>query len=307
VIDLHTHSRYSDGSDSPAELAAKAAAVGITAIALTDHDTTASCEEMADACRHHGIEHVPGVEVSLRDRHFTRVDEHGETRSVNVHVLAYFVPTNPDAPLQREIASLRGDRLARNLELVGLLNRLGFTRLTLPYVTALANSEESIGRPHFARAMTELHPEIVGPPSPDATQRIFDEWLGQGGRAYLPKTERLIEQFVTAGASSGVVFSIAHPLMNYRATGLEEIAKKMPPILASLREQGIKGVEALYGSTEPPARALLAKLARDAGMIPTGGSDYHGTYKADVALGVGRLGDLRVPESVLTELKDARD
>jgi hypothetical protein len=76
--------------------------------------------------------------------------------------------------------------------------------------------------------------------------------------------------------------------------------------MASLRERGFRGVEAYYGGTNAPTRALMVKLTRDAGMIPTGGSDYHGSYKKDVALGVGRAGDLNVPNEILDELKAAR-
>jgi hypothetical protein len=84
------------------------------------------------------------------------------------------------------------------------------------------------------------------------------------------------------------------------------IEREMPAILASLRERGVQGVEAYYGGTSEPVRALMVKLARDAGLIPTGGSDYHGLFKEDVSLGVGRSGDLRVPDEVLEELKAAR-
>jgi predicted metal-dependent phosphoesterase TrpH len=307
VIDLHTHSRFSDGSDSPAQLAERAAALGLSAIALTDHDTTASHDEMVTACEHHGVELVAGVEVSLRDLAFTRPLPNGGDEPVNVHVLGYFVPTSPSSSLQRELAELRSDRSRRNIELVALLNELGFERVTIDYVTTLAGSMDSVGRPHFARAMTELHPEIVGEPSGETTAAIFAEWLGQGGRAYLPKTDKSIEQFVRAGAADQVVFSIAHPLVNYASgLSLDEIARKMPPILSSLRDRGIRGVEAYYGGTTDETRRLMVKITRDLAMIPTGGSDYHGSYKPDVALGTGRYGDLRVPDEVLAELKAAR-
>jgi 3',5'-nucleoside bisphosphate phosphatase len=307
VIDLHTHSRCSDGSDSPTELAARAATIGLSAIALTDHDTTESHEEMAAACAHHGVELVAGVEVSLRDSTVTRRAEDGSVHPINVHVLAYFAPTDPASALQRQLAALRTDREVRNRALVDRLVELGFTRLTLEYVTALADRVDSIGRPHFARAMTELHPEIVGPPDPAATQRIFDEWLGVGGRAYIPKTDRTIEEFVSAGAGDGVVFSIAHPLINYRLGDDDAVARQGPALFASLRDRGVAGVEAYYGSTPARTRDLVVSITRQLNMVATGGSDYHGTYKPDVALGVGRYGDLHVRDDVLVNLKRARD
>lgn len=306
MIDLHCHSSFSDGSDSPRELARRAAAVGLAAIALTDHDTTAGHEEMAAACADEGVELVPGVEVSLRDLAVTRPNDMGEEQPINIHLLAYFVPLDPASALQRQLARLREDREARNRELVDLLVSLGFTRLTLEYVAALADRVDSIGRPHFARAMVELHPEIVGEPGPDTTSRIFAEWLAAGGKAYIPKTSRTIEDFVEAGAPEGVVFSIAHPHVNYRLDDLEAIARRGPALFSSLRDRGVTGVESYYGGIPEPMRRALATAARDVGMVPTGGSDYHGTYKPDIALGTGRYGDLRVPDEVLAELRKAR-
>jgi 3',5'-nucleoside bisphosphate phosphatase len=84
------------------------------------------------------------------------------------------------------------------------------------------------------------------------------------------------------------------------------IETTMPRVMASLRERGFKGIEAYYGGTDAATRALMVKLTRDAGMIPTGGSDYHGHYKEDVSLGVGRSGDLAVPDEIVAELKSAR-
>lgn len=307
VIDLHTHSSFSDGSDHPAELAAAAAKLGLTAIALTDHDTTASHDEMAQACARLNIELVNGVEVSLKDTEVTRTNHDGETVPQSVHVLCYFLSTDPTSPLQRQLATLREDRDKRNRALVELLREMGFSSLSLSYLVDLAGNVDSIGRPHFARAMFELHPEIVGERTDDNWSRLFVEWLGQNGRAYLAKSEMTIQDFVTAGANEGVVFSIAHPLVNYVAgQSLDDIARVMPSVLGSLRDRGIKGVEAYYGSSDAATRSLMVKLTRDAAMIPTGGSDYHGSYKADVQLGRGRVGDLVVPDEVLVELKNAR-
>ncbi len=307
MIDLHTHSSFSDGSDRPAELAQKAHDLGISAIALTDHDTTASHDEMAAACARLGIEHVTGLEVSLRDNEFPKVGPDGTVGPRNVHVLAYFVPLDPGHPLQRKLASLRHDRDVRNRKLVAALNDLGFDQLTLDYLVILAGSVNSIGRPHFARAMFELHPEIVGERNDKSWNELFVQWLGSGGRAYIPKTSMPIEEFVDAAAGSNTVFSIAHPLVNYLDyVSPSSIESTMPRVMASLRGRGFAGIEAYYGGTSADVRALMVKLTRDAGMIPTGGSDYHGHYKDDVSLGVGRSGDLRVPNEVLDELKAAR-
>jgi predicted metal-dependent phosphoesterase TrpH len=306
VLDLHTHSTFSDGSDTPTQLAEKAHHLGISAIALTDHDTTLSHDEMSAACARLGLESVTGVEVSLRDTEFPRVRD-GVTTPRNVHVLAYFLPLEAEHPLQQKLAALRHDRDRRNHTLVTLLQEKGFEDLSLAYLTEMTGNPDSIGRPHFARAMIDLHPELVGEKNEDTWNRIFVDWLGTDGRAYVSKTSMPIEEFVDAARGSGTVFSIAHPLVNYvDEINPTSIETTMPRVMASLRERGFAGVEANYGGTSAGIRALMVKLTRDAGMIPTGGSDYHGTYKTDVLLGFGRTGDLRVPDEVLDELKAAR-
>ena len=307
MIDLHTHSNFSDGSDSPAQLAAHAAELGLSAIALTDHDTTLSHDEMAVACHEHGIELVPGVEISLLDTVVARRGPRGESFPRGVHVLAYYLPLDTEHPVQHLLARLRRDRAERNVRLATRLQELGFTRLSIEGVTARAANAEGVGRPHFAAAMFELHPEIVGERNPTSWSQLFVDWLGATGRAYVPKTTLTLEDFITVARGSGTVFSIAHPLLNYLpGYSASSIQEQMPAILATLRERGVAGVEAYYGGTNEATRALMVKLTRDAGLIPTGGSDYHGLFKEDVSLGVGHSGDLRVPDEVLVELKAAR-
>ncbi len=306
VIDLHTHSTFSDGSDTPTELAEKARQRGISAIALTDHDTTTSHAEMAEATARLGVELVPGVEVSLRDNDFP-MQRDGKTMPRSVHVLAYFLPLEANHPLQQQLASLRHDRDVRNRELVTVLQAKGFEKLNLEYLIAMSGNLDSVGRPHFARAMFELHPEIVGERTDANWNAVFIDWLGSNGKAYIPKTSMPIETFVDAAKGSSTVFSIAHPLVNYLDDGsTSAIETTMPRVMASLRERGFAGIEAYYGGTNSATRSLMVKLTRDAGMIPTGGSDYHGHYKEEVQLGSGRSGDLSVPNEVLDELKAAR-
>ncbi|MGH9020943.1 MAG: PHP domain-containing protein [Acidimicrobiales bacterium] len=305
MIDLHTHSNFSDGSDSPGELARLAAGAGLRAIALTDHDTTESAPVMAAACAEVGVEHVVGVEVSLVDEAFPRRGRDGVEIPRSVHVLAYFCPLEPDSAFQALLGSLRADRVARNRRLLERLHGLGFTRLTYDDLIARAHHELSVGRPHFAQAMFDLHPEVVGESSPENWSRLFRDWLGDRGRAYLPKTELTIEDAVAAGGAA-TKFSIAHPHLNYlENASLDAVATTMPAVVSSLRDRGFVGVEARYGGTTPEVRALMVKIARDAGMVPTGGSDYHGLFKHNVQLGLGASGDLVVPDEVLDELRSA--
>jgi len=309
VIDLHMHSNFSDGSDDPEVLAEHAHRVGITTLSLTDHDTTESYPRMAAACQGLGIELIAGVEVSLKDVEAVKVREDGtREKGVSVHVLAYFVPIEPEHPFQQLLIHLRNDRRTRNIKLVELLQQNGFTRLTYDDILARAKSEYSVGRPHFAQAMFEHHPEIVGENNSSNWQKLFNEWIGSTGKAYLPKTDLRIEDFVEAARGSGVVFSIAHPTLNYfgSAATNSEIEQQMPTIMASLKSRGVQGIECYYGSWNQERRDLLAKLTKDAGMIPTGGSDYHGSFKENVRIGHGLTGDLHVPADVVTALRAAR-
>ena len=262
---------------------------------------------MAEACEHYGVELVPGVEISLLDSTVPRRGDHGEAFPRGIHVLAYFLPLAADHPVQQLLARLRRDRAERNARLARRLRELGFERLSLEAVAARAANSEGVGRPHFAAAMFELHPEIVGERTPESWSRLFVDWLGSTGRAYVPKTTLTLEDALITAKGSGTVFSVAHPLLNYlpgySASSIEE---QMPAIMASLRERGVAGIEAYYGGTTAVTRSLMVKLARDADLIPTGGSDYHGLFKDDVSLGVGHSGDLRVPDEILEELKSAR-
>ena len=307
MIDLHTHSSFSDGSDTPEELAERAARLHLRAIALTDHDTTASHQDMAAACDRLGLELVPGVEISVLDARFPRVTPDGRRVARGVHVLAYFLPLEETHPVQVMLARLRRDRAERNERLIERLRELGFTRLSREAVSAHAAGAEVVGRPHVAAAMFALHPEIVGERTPASWSRLFVDWLGTTGRAYVPKTTLTLEDLVATARGSGTVFSLAHPLLNYLPeASTATIETQMPAIMASLRERGVAGVEAYYGGANSATRSLMVKLARDAGLIPTGGSDYHGLFKADVSLGVGHSGDLQVPDEVLDELRAAR-
>ncbi len=305
MIDLHCHSVFSDGTDSPAALAAEAARLGLTAIALTDHDTTASAAEMAEACAREGVEHVVGVEISLVDPLFPVTRSDGRTEARHVHVLGYFLSLEPEDPFQRLLVEIREDRVARNHRLVERLNELGFSRVTYEDLVTRARAEDSVGRPHAAAAMFDLHPEIVGPRTPENWSRLFEEWLGDGARAYVGRLSVDLEVAVERSRGSGVALSVAHPHLNYLPhAGAAEVATELPRMLSSLRERGLVGAEAHYGSATVDMRAALLRAARSARLVPTGGSDYHGAVR-EVRLGVGARGDLRVPDEVLSELREA--
>lgn len=278
MIDLHTHSTCSDGTDPPARIPELAARAGCSAVALTDHDTLAGLGAARHRAGELGVRLVPGCEVSCA------------FRGGSAHVLVYFVEGG-DGPLQEELARLRRDRVARNRRLAERLRELGLD-VTYEELVAEAAGEESLGRPHVAAVLVR---HGAAESVPDA----FDRWLGAGRPAYVPKARVSPAEVARLAGSSGGVAVLAHPL------SLDLGPSALSAAVAELAEAGLAGIEATYGRYSPDERAALAELARRHGLVATGGSDYHGTVKADLAVGTGE-GDLRVPDAVLEELEARR-
>jgi len=279
VIDLHTHSTISDGSEEPERIVELAHEVGCTAVALTDHDSLAGLARARVRAAEMGIRLVAGCEVACVP-----------VATGGVHVLVYFVD-DPSSPLGLELDRLRDDRRVRNLELVERLNHLGVP-VTFDQVTAHAGSDEGVGRPHFAQAMVDLG--VVG-----SVEEAFDRYLSNGGLAYVPKGRLTVADVCRAASESGGVAVLAHP----RTMGLEGDA--LADAVRGMAEVGLGGLEAVYGRYSPPTRTGLGNLARRFGLVPTGGSDFHGATKPDLFVGTG-TGDLKVPDRVLDQLDAMR-
>jgi 3',5'-nucleoside bisphosphate phosphatase len=282
VIDLHTHSSVSDGSEPPARISELAAAAGCNAVALTDHDNLRGLDEAADAAQRLGIVLVRGCEVSCKPE--------GLATGSSVHVLVYFVEGD-EGPLQEELRALRADRLRRNRLLAQKLAELGVP-VDYDEIVRDAGGEEGIGRPHFARALVK-----VG--AATDIDDAFDHWLANGGPAYVPKGRLHPIDVARLATASGAVAVLAHPFS----------LKLGPVALVALADElagaGFGGFEAVYGRYSPEQREDLSKVARDAGLVPTGGSDFHGSFKPDLAVGLG-TGDLNVSDGVLEELAARR-
>ena len=278
MIDLHTHSTCSDGTDAPERIPELAARAGCRAVALTDHDTFSGIARARESAGRAGIELVAGCEVSCA------------YRGTSAHVLVYFVEDG-DGPLQEELGRLRRDRVARNHRLVARLRDLG-AGVTYDEIVAEAAGEESVGRPHVAAVLVR---HGLAESIPDA----FDRWLAEGRPAFVPKARVAPGEIAAAATASGGVAVLAHPFsLALGPEGLEDA-------VAELAAAGFAGIEAYYGEYTTGQRAALALLARRHGLVPTGGSDYHGTAKAGLEVCTGR-GDLDVPDVVLDELAARR-
>ena len=277
AVDLHVHSSASDGTESPDVVVAKAAALGLTAIALTDHDTLSGIPAARAAATHHSIDLVPGVELS--------VDHAG----LKIHMLAYFIEPGP-GPLQDRLRALRAGRDTRNVIIVQRLNDLGYP-ITMEDVLRHAGGD-AVGRPHIADALVEAG-------SLATRSEAFAGLLSDGGKAYVERERLTATEAIQLTTQSGGVNSIAHPLT------INADAPMLRSVLTELRDTGLVGLEAHYSEHSPTVRRQLADVATDLGLVATGGSDYHGAGKPDLSIGSGH-GDLVVPEAALEELRQRR-
>jgi predicted metal-dependent phosphoesterase TrpH len=273
AVDLHLHSTASDGTDPPARIVDLAVAAGLDAIAITDHDNLDGIAEARSAAPA-ALEVVSGTELS--------VDWNGRA----VHLLVYFLEPGP-GPLQDRLDWLQRSRHARNLRIVERCNRLG---IDITFEEVMAEAEgRGVGRPHFAAVM--LRKGHV-----DSIPEAFDRYLGSGGILYEPRDRLDAAEAIQLAIASGAVTSLAHP--HTVAEGRDDYAATF----RGLADLGLHGIEAHYGEYDPTMRHHLATQAAALGLVATGGSDYHGSYKPDLFVGVGR-GDLVVPNEALEGLR----
>lgn len=259
-IDLHAHSTASDGTDTPAELIAAAAATGLDVVAITDHDTTAGWSE-AFAARPSGLVVVPGVEFSC-------VHVEADGRRVSLHLLAYLMDPD-DPPLQAEWRRLRESRRTRAQTMVERLTADGYP-ISWPQVRALAK-DGSVGRPHLARALVEAGAV------PDV-DTAFRELLSSRQPYYVRKPDTDVLTALQLIIAAGGVPVFAHPIARRRGPIVSDRT------IARLASAGLVGLEVDHPDHDADDRTHAARLASELGLVGTGSSDYHGRNKA-TALG----------------------
>lgn len=254
-FDLHLHTTASDGTDAPGALVSQAAEKGFQVIAITDHDTMSGVFEAQQAGRQLGVRVISGVEISAG----------GDTE---VHVLGYAI-RQPDKLVQ-VLERMRMQRSQRMQQMVSKLNNLGIP-IQLSRVTDL--TQESVGRSHLARILVE---DGVARDVRDA----FNRYLAPGRPAYVEREKLTVSQAVALIGSAGGIPVIAHPGQNHGDTFW------MKERFAELREAGLRGIEAYHMAHSQQQAMAFARMAKDLGLLVTGGSDYHGTIK-NVAIGDG--------------------
>lgn len=261
-VDLHSHSTASDGAVAPAVVVERAAAAGLAAIALTDHDSVAGVAEATAAGARLGVRVVPGAELSAHD---------GERE---VHLLALHL-ADPGA-LDTELARFREQRHDRAEEIVRRLRELG-SSVTLDDVLAESGGG-AVGRPHVARAM--ISSGFVG-----SHREAFDRYLGTGRPAYVAKTVLPVAEAIRLAHDAGGIVVFAHPGADGTRERVERFAR-----------DGLDGLELLHPSQSAEDVARLGALAKHFGLVRSGGSDWHGAGE-----GPRQLGVMRVPHAWLDE------
>lgn len=254
LVDLHTHSTASDGTDSPTELIAAATAAGLDVLAITDHDTTAGWAEAAAALPR-GMALVPGMELSCEWRT-------SEGASVAVHLLAYlFDPGHPELAAER--ARLRGERTRR---LRVMAERMAADGLPIDPQEVLAQAGPAAGRPHLARALIDAG--VVA-----SVGEAFADLLSSRGGYYVGKQDTPLRRGVELVAAAGGVSVLAHCRARTRGRVLTEEA------IAALVPLGLGGLEVDHTDHAEPDRRRLREFAAELGLLTTGSSDYHGANK----------------------------
>jgi predicted metal-dependent phosphoesterase TrpH len=271
IIDLHVHSTASDGELSPEAVVRRAVAAGVTAMALTDHDTLAGVPAAIAAGEQVGIRVIGGCEFSV-------AAPWGE-----MHVLGYFLPPGT-ALLEDFLVRCRADRERRGRAMVERLHRLG---IGVSDADVLAEAEGgAVGRPHVARA-------LVRRGDVSSVGEAFDRYLGRGRPAFVEKSLPTFIEVAELVHRVGGVVSAAH--LKDRGTR---------SLLVHFKQMGLDAVETRHPSHDPDVRARLTEFALDLGLHRTGGSDWHGDPVGDEAQIA--IGSQNVPLAWLEALEGAR-
>jgi 3',5'-nucleoside bisphosphate phosphatase len=274
-LDLHLHTTHSDGSFTPTEVIDFAQKAGVTALAITDHDITTGILEATVAGGKHGIDVIPGIEISsiLGDS--------------ELHILGYFLDYQ-DTRLNERLARLRESRHRRNPKIIERLRAAGI-EITYEEVRSLAGTD-SVGRPHIARVLMEKG--VVA-----SAKEAFDLWLADGRPAYVSRelpTPSEAMQWIREAKGLPV---LAHP------TWVKTTEGTLTDLVRRLKADGLDGIEVHYSTHTPRQTREYLALAKQLDLLVTGGSDFHGLTKPDIDVGVGK-GALHVPTSLLDKLRN---
>lgn len=284
MIDLHCHSTFSDGDKTPEELVAMARGIGLTALALTDHDNMAGLPRFfaagGDASggargfwQADGLTLVGGCELSV------------DFRGRDAHMLC-FGADRANAALAAKLEDIRSERDRRNRKILASLNAQG---ISIAWEDVAKHARDGVvGRPHFAAAMIEAG-------FAKDKYEVFDEWLGDGKKAYVAREHVSAGEAIRLIHDAGGVAVLAHPhVLHFSRKNMTEAADELLAL-------GLDGFECHYSEHTVAQTRFFRSLAERRGMLVTGGSDYHGKNMPGVSLGRG-FGQLEVPDDLLPPL-----
>ncbi|MBQ3379605.1 MAG: PHP domain-containing protein [Clostridia bacterium] len=274
TCDLHTHSVFSDGSLTPEELVVLSKERGLSAVALTDHNTAKGLLRFTEAGEENGVTTVAGCEFST------------EYEGTEVHIAALFLPPDAWDEAERYTKRLLIAKKNSNVLLIEALRRSGYD-VTYEEAAALTDADE-FNRAHVARLL--LNKGYV-----NSTKEAFDTLLGEGQGYYVPPKRLDVFETIRFISSRRAVAVLAHPFLNLSG---ERLLKFLPQAKAA----GLDAMETRYSSFDEETSREASKLARRFGLKESGGSDFHGAAKPDVMLGTGR-GNLCVPFEFYEALK----
>lgn len=275
-IDLHVHSTFSDGTMTPKELVMEAQKSELSAMALTDHDTTAGIREAEAAASHTLLEIIPGVELS------------SEYDKREIHIVGLFIdPENQE--LSDALSHFQTARDTRNDRIVALLREEGFD-ITMEALLS-DNPDAVITRANIARFLVD-HGQI------GSISHAFEKYLGDDCPCYVPREKISAMDACRLIRTAGGLPILAHPILYHmNQITLNRMIEELVPF-------GLAGMEAIYSTYTKGDEALMRKTAAEHGLLLSGGSDFHGSNKPYIHLGCGR-GNMFVPYELLTKLKAA--
>ena len=273
MIDLHVHSTFSDGSLTPEDLVSEACSAGLTAVALTDHDTTAGVPRFLKAAEGRPLRAIPGVEISA------------DVKAGTMHMLGYFMDLETSS-LNDQLKWIREGREMRNAEILEKLRKLGLS-ITWDEVKSYAG-DDVVGRPQFAKALL-AHGYARN------WDDAFDRYLGKGKAAYAERRRLTPEDSIGLIVAAKGVPVLAHPFT------LDLSADALRKMVGDLRAQGLQGMEVFYSEHTPEMQARYLQLTQEFGLVATVGSDFHGSMTPDIKLGRG-FGSLKIAVDIVDQL-----
>ncbi len=276
TIDLHTHSTESDGTLTPQALMEHAREAGLSAIALTDHDSIQGLAKARPVAESLGLELVPGVELST------------DYEGMEVHILGYYIDEK-NAGFLAKLKEFVDGRDRRNEKMISLLQKEGFD-ITMEKLYG-EYPKSVITRAHFARYLVE-HGFVKN------RETVFAEYLGNTCRCYVPREKLTPFEAIKLIQMGGGLAFFAHPVLCHMDDD------ELRAFVKELKNAGLAGMEAVYSMNTPGDEAKMLSVAHEFDLLVSGGSDFHGDNKPYIRLGAGK-GNLNIPYEILARIKES--